>query len=461
MRRRTRFDSSLSVPELKVPETPDYTRQLEAIESSGAQVAEAFGNFAKQYSAVKSAEAQAMRLIPDADFTADAGPNSIFAHDAKELMRKVQGGVKGAYNFANPNEVERFNMDLANLKKEMEEFEPLYDEAVKGLQGLEQQHDLFMKVGGDPRQAPTEKVGGDEYYNAKAGAVEFNETISRANALRYGQAQTDPITGKITLMDEAGNMLAEYGSKQEYLQEIMQLAKPDLQPVPVTDGASLVEEKNWATEFKTPTKAEGGFLNFVLNNPALAERRRREKLGLTEAEPEGLEMSEEVKELFERHPITTENFPNMSQAQYDYVQEMMEGWRARQDVEKPKSTSASSSSKKLDGLVGQIGGGDLTINTGLGDLEESVGGTSGLVVKGKVGLDGGKEGSLKKIIYNPNAQEAGGSGFSVIIFDGEKDVVMPFDPKPGDQAKDAIAAALGLSQEDMIKLLREIKIAGE
>jgi len=168
-----------------------------------------------------------------------------------------------------------------------------------------------------------------------------------------------------------------------------------------------------------------------------------------------------VRALLEKHPKTSAGFEDLSQSQYDYVQEMMQGWRDLQEVEEPKSTSASSSSKKLDGLVGQIGGANLTINTGLGDLEESVGGASGLVVKGKVGLDGGKEGSLKKIIYNPNSQEAGGSGFSVIIFDGEKDVVMPFDPKPGDQAKDAIAAALGLSQEDMIKLLREIKNKGE
>ena len=172
-------------------------------------------------------------------------------------------------------------------------------------------------------------------------------------------------------------------------------------------------------------------------------------------------MSEEVEALLAKHPKTSEGFDNMSQAQYDYLLEMMQGWRDLQDVKEPKSTSASSSSKKLDGLIGQIGGADLTINTGLGSLEQSVGGTSGLVVKGKVGLDGGKEGSLKKIVYSPNDQENGASGFSVVIFDGEKDVVIPFDPKTGDQAKDAIAAALGLSQRDMIKLLQEIKNKGK
>ena len=345
--RRTRFDSRLSIPALKVPETPDYTRQLEAIESSGAQVAEAFGNFAKQYSAVKSAEAQAMRLIPDADFTADSGPNSIFAHDAKELMRKVQGGVEGAYNFANPNEVERFNMDLANLKKEMEEFEPLYDEAVKGLQGLEQQHDLFMKVGGDPKQAATERVGGVDYYNAKAGAVEFDETIGRANALRYGQLQTDPITGKITLTDESGNMVAEYGSKQEYLQDIVQLAKPDLQPVPVVPGAEFARDEKWATQFDTESKAESAALSYVLNNPAVAERRAREVMGVNELAPQG-EMSPEAEAMLAKHPKSSARFDELSDAQLAYVNEIMQGWRDTKKSEKLSKPTATQTAKEQE-----------------------------------------------------------------------------------------------------------------
>ncbi len=452
----TRFDSRLSQP----VRLPDYSQQMKDLQKSTQGIGDAFGDFAKQFSALKSTEAKAMALIPDADFTSDAGPNSLFVDDAKDLMNKIQGGVDGAYNFANPNEVERFNMDVAKLKKEMTEFEPVYAEAVKGLQSLEQQHDLFMKAGGDPKQAPTQKVGGIDYYNAKAGAIEFDQTIKVANALRYGTTIKDPNSGKIILTDESGMKVGEYASKQDYLKEIVNLSKPDLRPVPVVDGKTLVEEKKWGS-YDTATKAESAFLNYVLNNPAIADRRRVEKLGLSELEPQGAEMSEEVMDLFEKHPRTSAGFDNLTQPQYDYVQEMMQGWRDLQDVTKPKKTTPSKSSSKLDGYLGQIGGGDLTINTGLGDLEESVGGTSGLVVKGRVGLDGGKEGSLKKIIYNPNAQEAGGSGFSVVIFDGDQDVVMPFDPKPGDQAKDAIAAALGLSQDDMLKLLRDIRNKGE
>jgi hypothetical protein len=448
--RPSRFNNAQS------PYAQDYIKN---IEESYAGFGEAASGFAKQFQDLKATEAKAKALVPDADFTSDSGPNSAFSADAQKLMDKINGNAEGSYNFLNAADLERFNSDVADLKKEMKEFEPIYNEAVTNLQKLSLEHDLFMKVGGDPKQAASQEINGVEYYNAKAGTLAFDETMKIADALRYGEVRTGD-DGKVTVVDQNGQTVSEYGSRQDYLKAIVELGKPDLQPIPITDGKTLVEEKRWGS-YDTETKAESAFLNYVLNNPALAERRRREKLGLTGPEPEGAETSEEVQALLDKHPKTSEGFDNMSQSQYDYVQEMMQGWRDLQEVEEPKSTSASSSSKKLDGLVGQIGGANLTINTGLGDLEESVGGASGLVVKGKVGLDGGKEGSLKKIIYNPNSQEAGGSGFSVIIFDGEKDVVMPFDPKPGDQAKDAIAAALGLSQEDMIKLLREIKNKGE
>lgn len=451
VRRASRFDV----------QQPAFAQQnIRGIEQAGAGFGKAISDFEKQISGIKEQEARAMALIPDADFKGDSGPNSLFAGDAQALMEKIQGGVEGSYNFSNPAEVARFNMDVANLKKEISEFEPIYSEAVKGLQKLSDEHDLFMKVGGDPKQAPTQKVGGVEYYNAKAGAIGFDGAMRAANAIRYGTTQKDPATGKITLMDSSGNPVGEYANKEAMLQELVQIAKPDLQPVPVVDGKTLVEDKKWGNAYKTEVDAESAFLNYVLNNPAQADRRRREKLGVVDDAPEA-EMTEGVRALLEKHPKTSAGFEDLSQSQYDYVQEMMQGWRDLQTPKEAKKVTKSKSSSKLDGLMSQIGGGDLTINTGLGDLEESVGGTSGLVVKGRVGLDGGKEGSLKKIVYNPNAQESGGSGFSVVIFDGEMDVVMPFDPKPGDQAKDAIAAALGLSQEDMLKLLREIRNKGE
>jgi len=434
-------------------QSPYAQGYIKAIEQGGAGFSQAAQDFAKQFSAIKGAEAKAMAMIPDADFTGDSGPNSAFASDANKLMQKIQGGVEGSYNFANPAEVERFNMDVAALKKEMNEFEPIYNQAVTNLQELSLEHDLFVKVGEDPRQAASKEVNGRAFYNNKASTKVFDEVMRMADALRYGEVITDD-SGKVTVTDQNGQAIADYPSRQDYLKAIVELGKPDFQPIPATDGGELVEEKNWATEFKTPTKAEGGFLNFVLNNPALAERRRREKLGLTESEPEGLEMSDEVRELFERHPITTKNFDGMSQAQYDYVQEMMEGWRARQDIEKPKtgSTAKNASAKKRDQLMGQVSVGQQTYTLN-GDSPEgfSKGAAASLPLKGQVLNIGGERKRAEKLIYDLEGN------FSVVVADdtdGQEEIV--FDPFSGDPITDALVASLGLSQQHMKDIFTDI-----
>ena len=84
------------------------------------------------------------------------------------------------------NDLQRFNEDIAQLQKDMDAFEPLYAKAIEGLQSLVDEHDRFMKVGGDPRQAVTETSNGVDFYNKKAWALEFEETIKMADAIRFG-----------------------------------------------------------------------------------------------------------------------------------------------------------------------------------------------------------------------------------------------------------------------------------
>ena len=427
------------------PQSPYAQGYIEAIGQGGAGFGQAAQDFAKQFSAIKGAEAKAMAMIPDADFTGDSGPNSLFAEDAQKLMQKIQGGVEGSYNFANPAEVERFNMDVAALKKEMSEFEPLYNQAVQGLQKLELEHDLFMKVGGDPRQAPTQKVGGVEYYNAKAGSLAFDDTIQKANALRYGRTQTDPASGKVILTDEAGNAIATYGSKQEYLKDIIELSKPDLQPVPVVDGKTLVEEKRWGNAYKSEIDAESAFLNYVLNNPAQADRRRREKLGVVDDAPEA-EMTDEVRSLLEKHPKTSEGFDKLTQSQYDYVQEMMQGWRDLQAPKEAKTTESSSVDKAKE-FEGQMSSGEITVTVNPDEPDgETVNGTSAWPLKGaqvRIGYD--KPLRAEKIIYNGRTGE-----YILIAADGDGVVKSyPFRPFEGEEVVDALVASLGVSQKEI------------
>jgi hypothetical protein len=425
-------------------ESPYAQDYIKNIEESYAGFGEAAGGFAKQFQDLKATEARAKALVPDADFTSDLGPNSAFSADAQKLMDKINGNAEGSYNFLNPADLERFNSDVAALKKEMNDFEPIYNEAVANLQQLSLEHDLFMKVGGDPRQAVSQEINGVEYYNAKAGTLAFDETMKIADALRYGEVRTGD-DGKVTVVDQNGQTVSEYGSRQDYLKAIVELGKPDLQPIPVTDGKTLVEEKRWGS-YDTATKAESAFLNYVLNNPAIADRRRREKLGLTGPEPEGAEMSEEVQALLAKHPKTSEGFDNMSQAQYDYLQEMMQGWRDLQEVEKPK-TSGSSSTDKAGEFGSQMSSGEITLSVNPDDPDgETINGTSAWPLKGaQVRIGYGKPLRAEKIIYN------GRTGSYVLIAADSDGVAKsyPFRPFEGEDIVDALVASLDVSQKEI------------
>lgn len=434
------------------PYAQDY---IKSIEESYAGFGEEMSGLAKQFSELRGQEAKAKSLIPDADFTADLGPNSAFSADAKGIMDKINGGVEGSYNFLNAADVERFNSDVADLKKEMNEFEPIYDEAVANLQKLSLEHDLFMKVGGDPRQAVSQEINGVEYYNTKAGTLAFDETMKIADALRYGEVRTGD-DGKVTVVDQNGQTVSEYGSRQDYLKAIVELGKPDLQPIPVTDGKTLVEEKRWGS-YDNATKAESAFLNYVLNNPALADRRRREKLGLTGPEPEGAETSEEVQALLDKHPKTSEGYDNLSQAQYDYVQEMMQGWRDLQEVEEPKVSGSGSVSKSKE-FEGQMSSGEITLSLNPDEAGgETINGTSAWPIKGaQVRIGYGKPLRAEKIIYN------GRTGAYFLVASDADDVAqaIPFDPFQGEDVVDALVASLGVSQKEMKDSFAALKRKG-
>lgn len=436
-------------------QSPYAQGYIKNIEESYAGFGEAASGFAKQFQDLKATEAKAKALVPDADFTSDSGPNSAFSADAQKLMDKINGNAEGSYNFLNAADLERFNADVAALKKEMNEFEPIYDEAVANLQKLSLEHDLFMKVGGDPRQAVSQEINGVEYYNAKAGTLAFDETMKIADALRYGEVRTGD-DGKVTVVDQNGQTVSEYGSRQDYLKAIVELGKPDLQPIPVTDGKTLVEEKRWGS-YDTATKAESAFLNYVLNNPALADRRRREKLGMTGPEPEGAETSEEVQALLDKHPKTSEGFDNMSQAQYDYVQEMMQGWRDLQEVEKPKVSGSGSVSKSKE-FEGQMSSGEVTLTLNPDESgSETVNGTSAWPIKGaQVRIGYGKPLRAEKIIYN------GRTGAYFLIASDADEVVksIPFDPFQGEDVVDALVASLGVSQKEMKDSFAALKRKG-
>jgi hypothetical protein len=319
--------------------SPYAEKYLKEMRESRANVGGVLQDFAKEFGEIKTQERKALTMIPDADFTTDSGPLSAFSADAQEIKDKIKGGVEGAYNFADEADILRFNNDIAKFQKQITEAEVVYDQSIQGLQDLETAHNYFVKTGADPRQAPTENIKGvGEVYNAKIGMEAYDSTVSRATAMRQGKMEKQP-DGTYVLRDKDGNDIGQYKTMEGYFEELVGLAKPDLQPVPVIDGLNFAIEEKWATQFDTESKAESAALTYVLNNPAIADRRAREVMGVSELAEQG-EMSEEAKSMLAKHPNASARFDNLSDSQLAYAKEIVQGWRdLKKKQEAPKATA--------------------------------------------------------------------------------------------------------------------------
>jgi len=166
-----------------------------------------------------------------------------------------------------------------------------------------------------------------------------------------------------------------------------------------------------------------------------------------------------VRALLEKHPKTSAGFEDLSQSQYDYVQEMMQGWRDLQEVEEPNvSGSGSGSASKSKEFEGQMSSGEVTLTLNPDESGgETVNGTSAWPIKGaQVRIGYGKPLRAEKIIYN------GRTGSYFLIASDADEVVksIPFDPFQGEDVVDALVASLGVSQKEMKDSFAALKRKG-
>lgn len=326
--------------------SPASKAYLETIRGAGERLSGAATGFLKAKAEIQRREAEARSIIPDANFSEDQGIKSLFAVDAMEIENRINGVdqegkvVDDSYDFSRLDDIARFNRDVALLSKEISLTEPSYNEAIGNYKQLEIDHDLYMKVNEDPNQAVATNIPGvGDVYNAKAGNDEYLKTINESNILRYGTfGKSDD--GKYILKGPLGEEIKRYNSKQEYLKEFFELSKPDMRPIPVLSGLAKVEKESWDTAFKEESKAESAFVNYVLNNPEVTRRRAQERsnsLGkdfISVPSPEG-------DALMARHPRSSAGFDSMTEDQYEYVQELLQGWREMQPKEEVDTTSVT------------------------------------------------------------------------------------------------------------------------
>jgi hypothetical protein len=424
---------------------------LKTIQEAGEKLAGTAMGYTQAQVEIARREAEARSRVKDADFTNDEATKSMFANDARELRERIGGLSEDAYDFSKVDDIARFENDLGVLNKELDDAEVVYNEAVKNFKDLEQQHDLFVKVGEDPNQAATTKIDGvGEVYNAKAGTMEFNLAMQEGAFMR--DSNVTKSGGKYIMRDENGSVIKVYDTKQDYFADLVALSKPDMQPVPVLTGRDKVIKEKWGALYDTEAKAESAFVEYVLNNPEATRRRAQEKADAPGSDFRRSFTNPAAQKLIDKHPTSSRGFDQMSDDQYDYVQEMLQEWRDEQKRLKKDTPSGSGKVTLLD----QIGDVKYTKNEGLAD-ETTIGGT-GVALKGQVIRTGEMRGArVQQLIYNP-ADET----YTVVVTDPDGfEADFELDPSPQSYTRTSLVGALNMSNEQMDDLLSEIRRRGQ
>lgn len=426
---------------------------IEGIRQAGQSIANIGSGFAGAKMEVARREAEARSMVKDADFTNDEATRSMFAADANEIKDRIGGLSEDAYDFSNLNDIARFKSDVEKFNNEMSQAETVYKEAVKNFKTLEEEHSLFLKVGEDPNQAVTNEVPGvGEVYNKKAGTLEFNSAMGESAFMR--DTRVTKSGGKYIMRDQDGAIIKTYDTKEDYFNDLVNLSKPDLQPVPVMTGRDKVIKEKWGALYDTEAEAESAFVNYVLNNPNVTRRRAQEKSGAVgEFVPVD---SERGSDLISKHPKSSRGFDSMTSDQYDYVQEMLQEWRDEQREKEEKKEPKTASASTTEALIGRIGDINYTKNEGT-DYETSIGGT-GVALGGQTLRTGEMRGAkVQQLVYNPSSET-----YTVVVTgpDG-MEADFELDPSPDSSTRTALMGALNVNNQDMTRLLREIRRRGQ
>ena len=245
---------------------------LKTIKEAGETISGLGAGLAKAQMEIGRREAVAESIIPEAKFSEDQGTKSSFSGSAEKIKARIGGEGEDAYDFSNLADMERFKKDVESLTTEISSAEPLYNQLIENLKKLEEEHALYVKLGEDPNQAPVYDVGGGiQAYNAKAATDKYVETIKEVQFLRDSKLEETP-EGKWVIKDDEGNVVREFKSRTAYYEKMIELSKPELQPVPVVSPTKTVEDGRFIATHPTLDGATKRFNTYVQDNDMLVRR---------------------------------------------------------------------------------------------------------------------------------------------------------------------------------------------
>ncbi len=325
---------------------------LDVVKKSGEEFAALGEGMVKYRAELDRREAEARSLIPEADFSSDTAVSGMYAADAKQIEDRVNGDAEDSYNFADLNDIARFKKDVAKLNKEITQGEEIYTQSVKDLTLLDQQHSLYVQAGSNARKAPSQKLEGyGEVYNSNVEEDNFQRIVGGTNVLRNSNITKEG--GKYVLRDaDTNQVLSEYNTKEEYLQDLADLSRPNLQPVPVMTPREYVIENKLGRQYSERFRAKDSFTNAVKGELDTDAKRFY-------AEQEGISMDAVTGDVGE---------DGLTNYQRVYRDQMLREWQDEQTLPSDSTKkSDESTTKRQSNLTGFRQGDDnqYTIEDGL------------------------------------------------------------------------------------------------
>lgn len=432
------------------PYTNPYAQQyVKELQDAGDQFSKAAEGFVKAKAEVRRREVEAKSQIQAVDFSDANGPKGIFAADAAELKARIDGDAEDSYDFSNVNDIKRFENDLAEMNSSLSGAEPVWTGTIENMEKLEAENGVMAQLGNDPRQAPSQTVNGVEVYNTKSTTENFNENLRQFNSLK--DAKFEKINGKYVAKDSEGNTIRTYNTKEEYFQEIAELGKPDLAPVPIRSAQEAVSKDRVGSQYKEESKAKAGFTDWVRNHDLETKR----------AYVEGLEPGEDGSRMKIADVDETVGEDGLTDYQREYRDSMLEEWRREQKAPDQDENSSRSSRAKT-GYLQQAGPVSFNLNELTGDDDKdaaipeedrrSVGGFGFQIPGNTPFISGNQSGGNMQTLYVDD------NGFKVVIQNPQGAQFEVEVPLSGSSSvKQAVASGLGMSVEDLTNMMIELQ----
>lgn len=446
---------------------------IDMLSGAGKQVSGAARQSMEARAEISRREAEATSKVGIADPSKLGSTLSgALRSDAEELKRLIGGQGETAYDFSNLNDIARFASDVEAFNAKIVAAEASHAMTIGTAEdtpdkstyhGMYERAKLAQASGGDVAEGFVyENLAGEgDFFDANATM----ESVENVDALMNGNVSKRD--GKYVVTSPTG-VEQVFESIDDIMKAQQEAVLPNYTRVKEVSGADVVEDKKWGMNaFDTEAKAESAFVQYVLDNPAQAKRRFNTRTGAKDVVL-GASQDPRAAELRAKYGLGNDV---MNDAQLEFLEEMMERWRVSVREEEEKQGTPTASQNRLQEFSGRItanfqfaGAGPSTSTDDEGNAipgeSREFGGTRGIYLNNQTILVGpGEEAQSLVGLYRTNNDT-----YEYVYRDNkgathsqEFKIAKNRDGEPIDAHVGKLAAALGMTSNDVITLVRKLR----